>query len=646
MRNTTSRLTVWAAMTAAIVFTALGHSADAGIWLVSSNGSDQILKYDQGTGAFAGVFADGAAVDPSGHVLNDPTGLAEGPDGNIYASYFDGWGSSSGGVARFKKDGTFIDNFAVIYDAVDVEFGPDGHLYVSNPTYGVYRVKGPLHVGAGTVDTSFGSSGRIPVTQPRGIEILDLGGGNFDIFANSGSPNRVERYRVTGGVVNLTPVATYGGVSFQAQGLEMAPDGKLYVASNVADNVTVLDLPGGATAFSLFAASGSATPPLSVPIGLGFEAGGNVLVNNLAQNTVARYGPSGTFLGNFVTAGSGGLSAPHQGLFKIDVPDTSAQVFVGNFDDDTVTRFNGYTGEYIDTFVLPGSGGLNGTTGVALGPDGDLYVGDHYNHRVLRYDGQTGLPKGVSGTPGDAVFVAANSGGLTYPERLLFLNDGSLLVASWSGTTGLLRYDRTGSPTAPFALFGGPVHMVVGPDYNSDGYDDLYATSQAGADHVKVFSLKPESLPGPDPFGAELAQLFAGLSGAHHLLFIPDRTSDGFPELLVSEYAASRVTLLDVAGGTNLGTFGDMHGGSTAGLSNPTGLAIGPHGNLYVNSRGDDRVLEFDPNGLFLGAFINSHVDGPGTLLFAPIPEPSTAVLLLVGSVGLAGWTVTRRRRR
>ena len=639
MRNTRSRLAVWMVMAAAIVFTALGHSADAGIWLVSSNGSDQILKYGEGTGAFAGVFANASAVDPTGHVLDDPSGLAEGPDGNIYASYLDGWGSASGGVARFKKDGTFIDNFAVIYDAGDMEFGPDGHLYVSNPTYGVYRVKGPLHPGAGSVDLGFGSAGRIPVGTPRGIEILDLGGGNFDIFATSN--NQIERYAVTGGTVNLTPVATYAIPSY-AQGLEMGPDGRLYATSDSSHRVSVLDLPGGATAFALFAASGSATPPLTTPIGLGFEAGGNVLVNNLGQNTVARYSPAGAFLGNFVGAGSGGLSVPHQGLLNVDVPDTTAQLLVGNFDDDTVTRFNGYTGQYVDTFVLPGSGGLNGTTGIALGPDGNLYVASHLTHQIMRYDGKTGLPKGISGTPGDAVFVAANSGGLMHPDRILFLPDGSLLAASWS-TNNLLRYGTGGSFMGVFAPLTNPVHMAIGRDYNGDSYQDLYATRMSGAPNgsISVFSLAPGT------FGLPLGTLATGLNQPHHMLFIPDRTGDGISDILVGEFGDHDVTLVNGASGADLGIFGDMN--STY-LYQPTGISFGLDGNLFVASRGPGgvgphRVLKFDPDGLFLGVFINSHLAGPGTLLFS-VPEPSTAVLLLVGSLGLVGWTVTRRRRK
>jgi hypothetical protein len=73
----------------------------------------------------------------------------------------------------------------------------------------------------------------------------------------------------------------------------------------------------------------------------------------------------------FITAGSGGLSAP-QGITLGS--DGNAYV-AGN--NGAVLRYNGTTGAYINTFVSQGSGGLgfSGTqAGLAFGPDGNLYV--------------------------------------------------------------------------------------------------------------------------------------------------------------------------------------------------------------------------------------------------------------------------------
>ena len=75
-------------------------------------------------------------------------------------------------------------------------------------------------------------------------------------------------------------------------------------------------------------------------------------------------------------------------------------------DTDEVLRYDGSTGAFLGAFVSAGSGGLDDPTGLAFGPDGNLYVGSFFDRvdQVLRYDGATGAFL-------DA-FVSAGSGGV------------------------------------------------------------------------------------------------------------------------------------------------------------------------------------------------------------------------------------------
>ena len=162
-----------------------------------------------------------------------------------------------------------------------------------------------------------------------------------------------------------------------------------------------------------------------------FGPDGNLYVGSLNTNEVLRYdGTTGSFLGAFVTAGSGGLSGPAvDGL--IFRPD--GRLYVASRNGNSVLRYDATTGAYIDTFVAPGSGGLLQPKGMIFAPDGSLLVSSG-NNEVLRYDGTTGTFLGA--------FVAAGSGGLSNPRSLAFGPDGNLYVSS-SGSNSVLRVNGT-----------------------------------------------------------------------------------------------------------------------------------------------------------------------------------------------------------
>jgi len=120
------------------------------------------------------------------------------------------------------------------------------------------------------------------------------------------------------------------------------------------------------------------------------------------------------------------------GVARWAVPVAFADVLVGSNRTNSVLRFDENTGELIDEFIQSGSGDLSRPGGIALGPDGNLYVSSNMTNNILRYDGTTGAFIDE--------FVAADSGGLTKPSALIFGPDGNLYVNS-QGTNSVLRYD-------------------------------------------------------------------------------------------------------------------------------------------------------------------------------------------------------------
>lgn len=85
-------------------------------------------------------------------------------------------------------------------------------------------------------------------------------------------------------------------------------------------------------------------------------------------------------------------------------------------------------------------------------------------------------------------------------------------------------------------------------------------------------------------------------------------------------------------------------------MNEPAGIAIDGNGNVFVANIGDGTIHEFSSNGADLGTFgvTGNYSQGdytlPDTLVFAPVPEPPSALLMSIGSVaasiGFAGGSV------
>jgi hypothetical protein len=171
------------------------------------------------------------------------------------------------------------------------------------------------------------------------------------------------------------------------------------------------------------------------------DSGNNPGGNQSAGGRVARFdGRTGAFLGDFVTAGSGGLTHPGAIVFGPDsTGDGRLDLYATDEGPSRVMLYDGVTGAFVREFVPGGSGGLMAPWGLTFGPDGNLYVASFGAQSVMRYQGPSGP------TPGAPLPAPGNS--------------GAYFVSAGSG--GLLN------------AFG----VLFGPDGNGDGRQDLYVTS-------------------------------------------------------------------------------------------------------------------------------------------------------------------------
>lgn len=157
-------------------------------------------------------------------------------------------------------------------------------------------------------------------------------------------------------------------------------------------------------------------------------------------------------------------------------PSARGDVFVssgaGNPNSSQVSSYSEFTGAPKHTFT----GGLVSGQGVAIGPDGNLYVADGSTGAVLRFNPSTGALIGT--------FVAPTSPsspyGITFgPDNNLYMADGIGVIRQFNGSTGAPM--GTFSCDVPFFATCSPFDLAFGP---ADG--NLYVSDWSTGGVLKL----------------------------------------------------------------------------------------------------------------------------------------------------------------
>lgn len=349
--------------------------------------------------------------------------------------------------------------------------------------------------------------------------------------------------------------------------------------------------------------------PINFPRGVAVGADGSVFVT--LDHRIRRVGPDGiitTVAGNN-NSGFGGEGGPAT-LAELESPDGIAVGPDGSFyfsqpSHHRIRRVapNGIVTTVAGTGALGFSGDGGPATaasfldprGVAVGPDGSLYIADRLNSRVRRV-GLDGIITTVAGNGSQANGgnnVPAISVGLFEPVALAVGPDGSLYIADSGGarvhrvgTDGIIRhfagicFQSVGSSCPP-AGDGGPATAATihGPRGLAVGADGSVFISQSG------FGLSIRRV-GPDG----IITTFAGNNTFGPII------GDGGP--------ATRSNV-DVPHGLAIGPDGALYIAQNSGANNRVrrvGPALSGLGSaeVAVASQDGSRLYVFDPNGLHL----------------------------------------------
>jgi WD40 repeat protein len=233
---------------------------------------------------------------------------------------------------------------------------------------------------------------------------------------------------------------------------ERGAAGDLYVSGYSSNNVVQFDGQTGALVGEFINASAGGLSGMNAA-GIAFGPNGNIFVCSTYGHSVREYdGNTGAFIREAVPGtrdqASGYLEWPRCILFMPD-----GRLLVADFGDDSIQAYDSTTFQWLGTFAIggPAQGGLDGPTGMILGPNGNVFVsgGPGSNNapgHIVEYHATTGrlvrvIASGISSTTQGLEFGANGSmWTLNYwgdyatqsTGRILQLNpaDGSVLMTA------------------------------------------------------------------------------------------------------------------------------------------------------------------------------------------------------------------------
>ena len=368
-------------------------------------------------------------------------------------------------------------------------------------------------------------------------------------------------------VVQLGP----GVLTFSAphQYLSALPNNAPYtISASVGDNEPP-DAP--ATATTQIVVTGTSNVQLSLTSNSIHENDSTTLMGSFtdpnAQHThtvVINWG-DGSQTNLSLAAGVTTFSEPHQYLdegtdaITVTVTDSGGgnapRMFVGDFSGNDVQVYNSSTGAFLGSF---GSGTLNGTGDVVLGPDGKLYVGSFNQNQIDQFNAATGAFLGVF----------ASGSGLSGPAGFTFGPDGNLYVDSFNSASVIEYNGTTGGYIRTFVSGDSHLHHPIGVTFGPDG--NLYVSDAVQNGAVLQYNGTTGA------FMSTFVQPNSGnLATPVGITFGPDGN------LYVASLDDASVRRYDGQTGAFLNV---LVGSGAGGLPNAYALAFGPDGNLYVAS--------------------------------------------------------------
>jgi sugar lactone lactonase YvrE len=431
--------------------------ADGKIYVVNGSANSPSVNVYPALGGSTGILNEApvASIAGSQTLLNGPDAIALDTHGNIYvanqhggnAEFFDSGtitvyrAGSNGNVAPSKTIGGDKTGLAL---PVGIAVDSDRNVYTAN--FVNAAIGGKVKTFTSITVYSAGSKGNAAPTATIAGKNANLRGPSGIALDSSRNIYVTEAFSVeifsAGSNGNVSPAATITGsdtgLAFP-QAITLDPSGTIFVLDSGTTGVaSVTVYPAGSSGNALPTATiTSDFTGISGATAIALDSTGKIYVVNAAFLYDIEIYAAGSFANDgppvtTIVGDNTGLGLPVGIAF-----DSNDNFFVLNFDDSIAMFPAGSVGDATPSATIRLNFGNNDTTGIAVGPGGNIYVtatpGRTCRPRSCRYVGEPSVavfPAGSNGNASPSAVISGRHTGLGTPLAVAVDNNGNIYVAN------------------------------------------------------------------------------------------------------------------------------------------------------------------------------------------------------------------------
>ena len=287
-------------------------------------------------------------------------------------------------------------------------------------------------------------------------------------------------------------------------------------------------------------------------------------------NALQTWGDAGTGNGQFTTP-RGLAVAPNGNIYVADAGNHRIQVFdpAGQF------LFSWGNGQGSN------NGQFNEPWGIAVGPDGSVYVADTWNHRIQIFDAEGTFIKSIGTFVNVQSAPETETGNFWGPRDIAVDPQGNFYVTD-TGNKRVQKFDADGNFLQTFGgggIVAGSFEEPVGIDIDSEG--NIYV-ADTWNHRIQKF----------DPNFTPLLQWDVKGWDTESVVNKPYLAVDDQGRVIISDPEGYRLIAYDGTTGDVLATWG-QYGQDLASFQLPVGVEIDADGNILTTDSDSNRVMRF-----------------------------------------------------